>query len=80
MEILYNNKKVEFNEKEYFIASRKPLYYGVIISPSSDIWSYMVESGKVECKIENTNKKYSIPYRIDVGENSIFFITSESKD
>jgi hypothetical protein len=74
MEILYNNKKAEFSEKEYFIASQEPLYYGLIINPSSDLWSYMVEFDQVECKINNKTEKYSIPYRIDVGENSIFFI------
>jgi len=75
MKISYNNKKAEFSEKEYFIASQEPLYYGLIINPSSDLWSYMVESDKVECTIKNKTERYSIPYRIDVGENSIFFIT-----
>ena len=80
MEILYSNKKAEFGEKEYFIASHEPLYYGLIISPSSDLWSYMLGAGKVECKIENEIRKYLIPYRIDVGENSIFFITADPED
>ena len=46
----------------------------------SDLWSYMVGAGKVECKIENEIRKYLIPYRIDVGENSIFFITADPED
>ncbi|WP_337860086.1 hypothetical protein [Ferroplasma sp.] len=77
MEVLYNNNKTEIDEKGFFIASRNPLYYGLIVNPSSDLWSYMVQTNMVECVVEKKKEKFTIPYRIDVGENSIFFIKPE---
>ncbi|WP_298407444.1 hypothetical protein [Ferroplasma sp.] len=80
MEVLYGNKKINLVEKEYFMASSEPLYYGLIVNPSSDLWSYMVKANNIVCNFNKSTEKYAIPYRIDVGENSIFFVTPESKD
>jgi hypothetical protein len=80
MEVLYNNKKIEIGKNEFFIASKEPLYYGIIVNPSSGLWSYMVQEKIVECIIDGKKENFSIAYRIDVGENSIFFIKPEIKD
>jgi hypothetical protein len=80
MDISYENKKVTLGEEEYFVASKDPLYYGLIINPSSELWGYMVEARDIECTVNNKLEKYNIPYRIDVGENSLFFITLAIKN
>ena len=77
MEILFGNKYEKLTEGKYFTASNEPLYYGIIVNPSTELWSYMVENHSIKCKINGKISEYSIPYRIDVGENSIFFIISE---
>ena len=41
---------------------------------------YMVKANNIVCNFNKSTEKYAIPYRIDVGENSIFFVTPESKD
>ena len=74
MEILFGDKHQKLDKEKYFVASKEPLYYGLIINPSSELWSYMVESHSIKSNIDGKILEYSIPYRIDVGENTIFFI------
>ena len=79
MKILFGDKQDELDEDKYFIASKEPLYYGLIISPSTELWGDIVKAHSIQCNIHQRMAEYSIPYRIDVGENSIFFITPELK-
>lgn len=74
MEILFGNKHEKLTEGKYFIASADPLYYGLIVNPSSELWGFMVENHSIKTDIDGDLQEYAIPYRIDVGENSIFFI------
>lgn len=74
MEILFGDKHHKLEKEKYFVVSEEPLYYGIIINPSSEVWSYMVESHSIKSDIDGKISEYSIPYRIDVGENTIFFI------
>ncbi|MEM0139271.1 MAG: hypothetical protein QXZ44_01460 [Ferroplasma sp.] len=77
MEILLNDKMIKLKNKDYFVASENPYYIGIIVNPSSDQWGKLVEAKSIEVKTGNSIKSFKIPYRIDVGENSIFFITAE---
>jgi hypothetical protein len=78
MEIIFGNKYERLTEEKYFLASADPVYYGLIVNPSSELWGYMVENRSIKSDISGALQDYNIPYRIDVGENSIFFIKPET--
>ena len=57
-----------------FIASQNPLYIGIILKPSHGAWIRMSRAKTVVLEMEGKPVEFSIPYRIEVGENSIFFL------
>ncbi len=77
MKILSSNEgeKIEFPVENWFIASENPLYVGIIIKPSPGLWELLSRSKNVLMQKDDSTTQYSIPYRIEVGENSIFFLT-----
>ncbi len=77
MEILFDDEK--FEPDNYFIASKDPYYIGIIINPSSRYWELFVNSKEVIINNNGDKKAFKISYRIDVGENSIFFLTQTNE-
>ncbi len=69
-----NSGKVREKLENYFIASQNPLYIGVILKPSHGAWIRMSRARSVVLEIDGKPGEYSVPYRIEVGENSIFFL------
>lgn len=74
--VFYRNGTEIMDEvREYFVASRKPLYLGLIIKPSASVWEILKESSEVNLRIDNGEFiGFDIPYKIEVGENTVFFI------
>ena len=70
-----DGKVVEFPVEKWFTASERPLYIGVIAKPSPGLWEHLSRSKNVIMTDGAASRDYSIPYRIEVGENSIFFLT-----
>jgi hypothetical protein len=62
-----------------FTASVEPPYFGVILKPGTGIWEYMKNHDDLILNQGPRSVTTCIKYRIDVGENSIFFLTSEDK-
>ncbi len=69
-----NNGKVREKLENNFIASQNPLYIGIILKPSHGAWIRMSRAKTVVLEMEGKPLEFSIPYRIEVGENSIFFL------
>lgn len=71
---------VEYPVDKFFVASEKPLYIGIITKPEPGIWGYLSRVKKVAVDIDGKAEDFRIPYRIEVGESTIFFLThSEEK-
>ncbi|KJE49695.1 MULTISPECIES: hypothetical protein [Acidiplasma] len=73
MEIKIGEKNFLIKENQIFVASERPLYYGIISRQMSNIWNALTDANSLVLNERNMN----IKYRIDVGENSIFFATPE---
>ncbi|MHB1812846.1 MAG: hypothetical protein ACYCPR_10640 [Thermoplasmataceae archaeon] len=67
---------------DLFIASESPLYLGLILKPSKGLWEYMKNSSEIVlCHGDRENcAEMSIPYKIEVGENTIFFLKPDSAE
>ncbi len=59
--------------EKYFIASEEPLFLGIILSPSDPMWVDMKNSSEVILEAGDMAYSCSIPYKIEVGSNTIFF-------
>lgn len=68
-------KKAEYSVENWFTASANPLYIGIIAKPSPGLWEYLSRSKSVILESDGPEGEYKISYRIEVGENSIFFLT-----
>jgi hypothetical protein len=64
----------------YFVASDEPLFIGLIISPSERIWPQMKNADSAVLEIGGKSYKFRIPYKIEVGRNSIFFVSPDPGD
>lgn len=73
-------KVLEEKIENYFIASRSPLYVGVILPPSKGAWTYMKGGNTIVIEVNNFSSQFRIPYRIEVGENTIFFLKPGDED
>jgi hypothetical protein len=72
--------KEKVKTDHYFVASDEPLFIGLIISPSEKLWPYMKNADSVILEIGMVSYSFRIPYKIEVGRNSIFFVSPESGD
>ncbi len=70
-----DGQKVEYPVENFFKASESPLYLGVIAKPSPGLWELLSRSKAVLVVTDDLPITYRISYRIEVGENSIFFLT-----
>lgn len=75
-----DEKVVDEEIKDYFIASKSPLYLGIILPPSKGLWTYLKGSNSIVVEVNGLSSEFSIPYRIEVGENTLFFLRPESNE
>jgi hypothetical protein len=77
-----NGRKQAFENPDVFVASEAPLYLGIILKPSKGFWEYLKNSSEVVlCRNKEENcASFAIPYKIEVGENTIFFIKPDSME
>lgn len=71
----HDGEKMEFPVENWFTASENPLYIGVIVKPSPGLWELLSRKKSVLLERDDSSAQYAIPYRMEVGENSIFFLT-----
>ena len=74
----YNGKTNEEKLTNVFVASEDPPYVGLILKPGVGIWEYLKDHDDLIFNLHDGSVTAAIKYRIDVGENSIFFLTSEN--
>ncbi|MCL4451022.1 MAG: hypothetical protein M1327_00130 [Candidatus Thermoplasmatota archaeon] len=74
----HGKEKVKLDH--YFVASDEPLFIGLILSPSDRLWPSMKNADSVILEIGRISYSFRIPYKIEVGRNSIFFVSPESGD
>lgn len=58
----------------WFIASENPLYIGIILPPGPDLWADVSTSKSLEINFKDETGKFAVKQRVEVGENSIFFL------
>jgi len=77
-----NGRDQVFENPDIFVASEAPLYLGIILKPSKGFWEYLKNSSEVVLCRENAKNcaSFTIPYKIEVGENTIFFIKPDSME
>ncbi|MDS0256310.1 hypothetical protein ApAK_01230 [Thermoplasmatales archaeon AK] len=66
----------ELTAERCFLASRNPPYIGILTLPSEPIWRTLSSNRT----FSSGGFNWSIRYRIEVGESTIFFATSQDKD
>lgn len=76
----HNGKTTTDTLKNTFVASVDPPYLGVILKPGTGVWEYLKNSDDIIIDREDSSLTAKIKYRIDVGESSIFFLTSDDQD
>ncbi|MFG1414663.1 MAG: hypothetical protein AAE986_00685 [Thermoplasmataceae archaeon] len=59
----------------HFVASDEPLFIGLIVSPSERIWPLMKNADSAILEIGGKSYSFRIPYKIEVGRNTIFFVS-----
>ena len=62
-----------------FVASVDPPYIGILMKPSPFQWEEIMEEGFVRLSFPEDDILFDlkVKYRIEVGENTIFFVTSD---
>lgn len=73
-----NGKKMQYTVEKSFVASEKPLYIGIITKPEPGLWGCLSRSRTVIVETDGKADEFRIPYRIEVGESTIFFLTRSS--
>ena len=63
-----------------FVASSSPPYLGVIMKPEPGIWEELMDQDFMYVFSNSKSTRATVKYRIEVGESSIFFITSDSEE
>lgn len=73
-----NEKEISGEVDSYFVASRNPFYLGIIMKPSTGIWEILKSSSTANLRIgRETALEFEIAYKIEVGENTVFFLKPE---
>ncbi len=67
----------EVRLKNSFIASRNPLFIGFIVNPGEPAWQVFQASKNVLLAISGNKYSFGVEYRIDIGENTLFFARPE---
>ncbi len=69
----------DMDSKRWFVASENPFYLGIILPPGPNTWADISTSKIVEVKFMGEFRRFGVKQRIEVGENSIFFLKLEDK-
>ncbi|MHB1439352.1 MAG: hypothetical protein ACYCSO_00960 [Cuniculiplasma sp.] len=73
------NHKEPLNATAY-VVSQEPLYLAVIIKPQPGIWDELMDQDVMFIRDSSgMDVESNIKQRIEVGENSIFFVTSQDE-
>ncbi len=77
--VYFSNRSENTAEIENcFIASKTPLYLGLIVKPSTGAWEYLKSAQNLFIREKaGTTLNFNIIYKIEVGENTIFFVTPD---
>ena len=65
-----------------FTASVEPPYMGILMKPSPFQWEEIMEEGFVRLSFPGQDMVFDlkVKYRIEVGENTIFFVTGDQTE
>lgn len=63
-----------------FVASSNPFYLGIPVKPSTGAWEYLKSASEVHLVGQESKLlKFDIKYKIEVGENTIFFLSPDEE-
>ncbi len=68
---------VETVVEDAFIASTSPYYLGLALRPSPGLWEFLKSGGKPVVETDAGTFSFRVEFSIDVGENTIFFLSPE---
>lgn len=72
-----DGKRIDYPVEKWFLASEVPVYYAITTKPSPGLWEHLSQSGKIIMELDGKSGNFKIPYRIEVGESTIFFVTPD---
>ncbi len=77
LKVVYTQKGItnEYSVEKWFQASENPTYLALITKPSPGLWEALSQSREVVMEIDGKSFNFKVPYRIEVGESTIFFVT-----
>ena len=75
-----DGKRKEHFVHKWFMASEIPQYIAIVTKPSPGLWEHLSQSKAAVLEVDGKSYNYSIPYRIEVGESTIFFVTPSDAD
>ena len=78
---VFSSKKLEKSlEAKAYTVSEEPLYLAILIKPQPGIWDELMDQDTMFIKLrEKKELEVRISQRIEVGETSIFFVTSDDE-
>lgn len=75
-----NGKEQRAELEKCFVASYNPFYLGIPVKPSTGVWEYLKSASHIHLSGHKSKLlKFNIKYRIEVGENTIFFIRPDEE-
>lgn len=77
-----SGKESEALLEDYFVASVNPFYLGILLKPSRGIWEYLKNNDSVIIRLGKSGPHFemNLKYRIEVGENTIFFLNPTEEE
>lgn len=70
-----NGKVNEETVEDAFVASSEPFYIGLALNPSPGLWEFLKSGKRPAIEVENKLSNYKVEFSIDVGENTLFFLS-----
>lgn len=71
----HNGQSSVSSVEDAFIASEEPYYVGLGIRPSPGLWEFLKAGKKPAIEIAGKTSEYRVEFSIDVGENTLFFLS-----
>ncbi len=70
-----DGKRIDERVENAFVASKSPFFLCLVIPPGKGLWEFLKSGGKPFVETGGEVNRYSTSYVIDVGENTLFFLT-----
>lgn len=70
-----DGKETVANVEDAFVASEEPYYIGIGLRPSPGLWEFLKSGKNSAIELDGKILEYRVEFSIDVGENTLFFLS-----